>query len=288
MVSNEQANNVNPLLSLMRQPKIYIKLPSNGKYWPAGTINIPTNGEFPVYSMTARDELLLKTPDALMNGQGVVDVIQSCVPNIVDAWHMPNIDTDAILIAIRLATYGEKMDTSFTIGEEEMSYSVDLRLLLDSLYTETTWDEKIDVGDSLAIFVKPINYLMSSKTSVQNFETQKLISLVNDSSLSEEEKINTFKESFKKLTDISVGIINNSVYRIESAAGTTDRPEHISEFLNNCDKHIFDSIKERLDSLQKRNSLKPMKVLSTPEMIAAGAQPEMEIPLVFDPASFFG
>lgn len=73
---------VNPLLGYMRQPKIYIRLPSNGLFWEEGSIDIPENNEFPVYSMTAKDELTFKTPDALMNGQAIVDVIQSCMPNI--------------------------------------------------------------------------------------------------------------------------------------------------------------------------------------------------------------
>ena len=288
MIPSPQQQNVNPLASLMRQPKIYIKLPSNGKYWPQGAINITDTGEYPVYSMTAKDELLLKTPDALMNGQAVVDVIQSCMPNIINAWDMPNIDTDAILIAIRLATYGENMDTTFKIGEEEMIYSVDLRTILDSLYENASWDERIDVDLDMAIYVRPVNYRVASKTSVQNFETQKIISLVNDSTLSEEEKIQQFKDSFKKLTDITVGIVINSVYKIESKVGSTDNPEFLQEFMNNCDKKVFDAIKERLDLLQKKNSLKPARVKSTPEMIAAGAAEEIEIPITFDPSSFFG
>jgi|694.fasta_scaffold138417_3 hypothetical protein len=288
MIPSPQQQNVNPLASLMRQPKIYIKLPSNGKYWPQGTINITDTGEYPVYSMTAKDELLLKTPDALMNGQAVVDVIQSCMPNIINAWDMPNIDTDAILIAIRLATYGENMDTTFKIGEEEMIYSVDLRTILDSLYENASWDEKIDLDLDMAIYVRPVNYRVASKTSIRSFETQKIISLVNDSTLSEEEKIQQFKDSFKKLTDITVGIVINSVYKIESKVGSTDNPEFLQEFMNNCDKKVFDAIKERLDLLQKKNSLKPARVKSTPEMIAAGAAEEIEIPITFDPSSFFG
>ena len=272
----------------MRQPKIYVKLPSNGKYWPEGSLNITQNSEYPIYSMTAKDELILKTPDALMNGQAVVDVIQSCMPNVINAWEMPNIDTDAILIAIRLATYGDSMDTTFKVGEEEMTYSIDLRMVLDSLYENISWDEKIDVDLDMAIYVKPVNYRVASKTSIQNFETQKLISLVNDSTLSEDEKIERFKESFKRLTDITVGIVVNSVYKIESAAGSTDNPEFIKEFMDNCDKRIFDLIKAKLDTLQKQNSLKPTRIKSTPEMIAAGAAEEIEVPIVFDPASFFG
>ena len=93
----------------MRQPKIYIKLPSNGEFWPQGSIQPTETGEYPVYSMTAQDELRLKIPDALMNGQAMVDVIENCIPNIKNAWVMHNIDMDIILIAIRIATYGEKM-----------------------------------------------------------------------------------------------------------------------------------------------------------------------------------
>jgi hypothetical protein len=201
---------------------------------------------------------------------------------------MPNIDTDAILIAIRLATYGENMDTTFKIGEEEMIYSVDLRTILDSLYENASWDEKIDLDLDMAIYVRPVNYRVASKTSIRSFETQKIISLVNDSTLSEEEKIQQFKDSFKKLTDITVGIVINSVYKIESKVGSTDNPEFLQEFMNNCDKKVFDAIKERLDLLQKKNSLKPARVKSTPEMIAAGAAEEIEIPITFDPSSFFG
>ena len=79
----------NPLQNFMRQPKLYITLPSNGMYWPKGSLEVTETGEFPVYSMTAKDELTLKVPDALLNGQGIVDVIQHCIPNIRNAWAIP-------------------------------------------------------------------------------------------------------------------------------------------------------------------------------------------------------
>lgn len=278
---------VNPLASLMRQPKISIKLPSKGKFWAAGSLDMSPNSEYAVYSMTARDELLLKTPDALMNGQAVVDVIQNCIPAIKNAWEIPSIDLDVVLIAIRLATYGEMMETSITIGEEEMNYNVDLRQLLDTLYETITWEERINVGTELALYIRPVNYHTISKTSIENFETQKLMNLVNNSELSEEQKVDTFRDSFKKLTDITVGIINNSVYRIESSAGTTEIPEDISEFMENCDKNVYDAVKNRLDSLRKTNSLKPIKVRATQEMINNGSEEELEVPLTFDPANFF-
>ena len=79
----------NPLAKHFRQPQLYIQLPSKGKYYPPGTLEMPVTKELPVYPMTAKDELSFMTPDALLNGQGTVDVIQSCIPNIKDAWAMP-------------------------------------------------------------------------------------------------------------------------------------------------------------------------------------------------------
>ena len=285
MDSNEHRPRVNPLTSLMRQPKIYIKLPSEGRFWKEGSLDISPNGEYAVYSMTARDELLLKTPDALMNGQAVVDVVQNCVPAIRDAWEMPSIDVDVILIALRLATYGDQM--TMTAGPDSAEYGIDLRSLLDILYDTVSWDERINVGTDMAIFIKPVNYKVMSKTSVKTFETQKLMSIINDSTLTEEEKINTFRDSFKKLTELTVGIINDSVFRIESASGTTENAQDIQEFMDNCDKSIFDAVKNKLDELREKNTLKAMKVRATDEMIEKGSPEEIEIPLTFDPASFF-
>lgn len=285
MDSNEQRPRVNPLTSLMRQPKIYIKLPSGGRFWKEGSIDISPNEEYAVYSMTARDELLLKTPDALMNGQAVVDVVQNCIPSIRNAWEIPSIDVDVILIALRLATYGDQM--TMTAGPDEAEYSVDLRLLLDTLYNTVKWDERINIGTDMAIFIKPVNYQVISKTSIRTFETQKLMSIVNDSTLTEDEKINTFRDSFKKLTELTVGIINDSVYRIESASGTTEDTQDIQEFMDNCDKSIFDAVKNRLDELRIQNTLKSIKVRATDEMIENGSEEEIEIPLTFDPANFF-
>ena len=106
----QMQNSQNPLQRFMRQPSIYIKLPSNGVFWAQGAVEMPVSGEIPVLPMSTTDEITLNTPDALMNGVGVVDMIHSCCPNIKNAWEIPVTDLDIILIAIRIASYGEKME----------------------------------------------------------------------------------------------------------------------------------------------------------------------------------
>jgi len=282
-------NRPNPLASFMRQPKIYIKLPSNGEYWTPGSINISSTGEYPVYSMTARDELMLKVPDALMNGQAVVDVIQNCIPNIKDAWSTPNIDIDLILIAIRLATYGEMMVTPLKLTEDlEFDYQIDLRTVMDTLLNQISWDPIVPINDDITVYVKPLTYQNVSSVALQTFETQKIMDIVNNKDISDEEKVKIFGESFKKLTESTVASIGDSISKIDSSQGSTDDPAHINEFIANIDKSVFKQIQTHLEQLQAQNSLKPIQITVTDDLRAKGFTGDtIEIPLTFNPSTFF-
>ena len=289
MVANVPTIQANPLMSFMRQPKIYIKLPRGGEFWPQGTLDITETGEYPVYSMTAKDELMLKIPDAVMNGQAIVDVIQHCMPNIKNAWVIPSIDLDVILISIRLATYGEKMTTPIEIlDDDDLEYTVDLRIVMDTLMTDIVWDPVVSINSDLTVFVKPMTYKQISESSVSTFETQKMLQLANNEALSEEDKLKAFKESFNKLTEITIGIVEKSIFRIDSTAGSTDNPKHIREFIENADKDMFNAIQNHLDKLKDINSIKPIRIPVTDDMRLKGiTQDYIDIPLVFDPATFF-
>jgi hypothetical protein len=284
----QQSTAVNPLIGMMRQPKIYIRLPSGGNFWPEGSLVMPESGEFPVYSMTAKDELALKIPDALMNGQAVVDVIQNCMPNIKNAWQCPNLDLDVILIAIRIATYGEYMTVPINLAEFNSEYQVDLRRLVDQLQNQITWTSEVPINEDLTVYVRPISYKTMTSSALQTFETQKIIQLVNDDSVTEENKIAAFKESFAKLNQLTIGIINDSVYHIESSQGSTSDPKFINEFLTNTDKEIFDKIKTHIETLRENNTAKPMVIDTTDEMRAAGVvEDQITVPIQFDPSNFF-
>lgn len=279
----------NPLIGFMRQPKIYIRLPSGGNYWPAGSLILSETGEYPVYSMTAKDELMLKVPDALLNGQAVVDVIQHCVPNIKNAWAIPSIDMDIILIAIRIATYGEQMTTPLTFGDDvELEYQVDLRTVMDQLMSQIHWDPVVSINSDLTVFVKPIDYKQMTKSAIQTFETQKLLQIANDESISEDDKVKVFKDSFNKLTEVTVGTISASIYKIDSSQGSTDNPKFIKDFIDNADKDIFNRVQEHLEHLKEINSIKPIIVHVTEEMKLQGITGDtVEVPLVFDASTFF-
>jgi hypothetical protein len=282
---------VNPLLSVLRQPKIYIRLPSGGKYWAEGSLNTSVNGEYPVFSMTARDELLLKTPDALLNGQGIVEVIQNCVPNILNAWECPQIDVDTILIAIRLATYGETMTVTVkhpSLKDNEFDYEVNIREILEQRQIVTGWEDRLEVRPDLVVYLKPLTYRTQTSAQIGEFETQRIIQIVNNTETSEEEKVKAFQQAFMGLTTKTISIIGKAVYKVETTAGVVEDPDFIEEFVTQCDADVFEKIKTRLGILTDTTKLAPMRIQCTPEMIEAGAPETIEIPFTFDQANFFG
>ena len=279
----------NPLAKYFRQPKIYIRLPSKGNYYPTGSIDIPESGEFPVFPMTAKDELIFKTPDALINGQSVVEVIKSCIPNILDPWKMPSIDSDAVLIAIRLATYGEKMEisTRIPVTGETREFVLDIRELLDKL-AEFEYEPLVQINPEITVELRPATYKEFTNSSLKTFEEQRILKIVDDDTISEENKLQAFTNSFRKLTDLTIAMVTDSIVSIDSPMGKVTDKKFITEFFNNADKSTFELILKHLEKMKSNSSVKPLKVISTAEDIAAGVPEEFEVPITFDQSNFFG
>jgi len=287
MTSQAKVNS-NPLSGFMRQPKIYIKLPSGGEYWSKGSLEISETGEYPVYSMTAKDEMMLKIPDALISGQAIVDVVQHCMPNIKNAWSIPNLDLDVILIALRVATYGEKMNVPLNISDVDLEYEVDLRYVMNSLMEQISWTDAVQISSELVVYVKPISYKVLSASAVKTFETQRIIQIASDTEMSAEDKQSAFTSAVDNLNELTIGLITNSIYKIDSSNGTTEEIRYIKEFMDNADKDVFDKIKNHIEALRVQNSIKPIVINPSAEMIEQGVpDAPIEIPLVFDPSTFF-
>lgn len=277
----------NPLKKYFRQPKLYITLPSQGQYYPLNAIEMTKTGELPVYAMTAKDELSMKTPDALLNGQATVDLIQSCIPNIKDAWKMPSIDLDLALIAIRIATYGENLDITTKIPNigVEKEYTVDLRKILQQL-SAATYENFIEIN-GMQVYLRPLTYKEFTEASLKTFEEQRIFRLVNDQNIPDHEKLAKFSESFSKLTRMTVGMITNSIAKIVADDVEVTDQRFIKDFIDNADKEFYNQITDHLEIQKSKFQIKPLKVISEPEEVEAGAPAEFEVPITFDQSNFF-
>jgi hypothetical protein len=250
----------NPLANYFRQPKLYMKLPSHGNYYPGDALDRSEIDEYAVYAMTAKDELMFKTPDALMNGQATVEVIKSCVPSIKNPWQMPSIDLDAVLVAIRIATYGDSMDITANCPScnHFNEYALNLVNYLDHL-TTFQYQSSITI-DPLTINIRPYSYKELNRTSLKTLEQQKIFSIVNDETMPDEEKIEKFSESFVKLTHLTVEVIAGCIESIETPEGTVTDQNLILEFIQNSSSEIFNKLSEHISDMKEQMTLKAQDV----------------------------
>lgn len=273
----------NPLSKYFRQPAIYLKLPSNGQFWKEGSVNLPVTGEIPVYPMTARDEVTLRTPDALMNGSGVVDVIHSCCPNITDAWSMPSVDVDAVLIGIRIASYGAEMpvDTNCPNCGTENTHDIDLSASLSGI-TCPDYTKKISLPDGLQVKCAPQAYFSVNRKNTISFEEQRLMQALEKTDENSELRMTEIANSMSRLIQISIDTVTDSTEYIEMPDGSqvTNR-EFIKEFYTNANGNIVRTVQEQLAEINSQGAVKEQTAA------CSNCKTEYKIPILFDYANFF-
>ena len=282
----KMTENTNPLQKYFRQPSVYIKLPS-GLYYPTEVVEKSQTGELAVMPMTAMDEIKFKTPDALMNGQGVVEVVQSCIPQIKDAWQLTSYDIDTVFLAIRIATYGETMDVNFTIPNttENGQHTVNLPAMLESIQAQTI-EHSFKLKD-LTFHIRPLTYKDMNLVSLETFQQQRIYASLRDSRIDDEQKVKTFDESFKKMTDLTNEILLKNIKHIETENTSVTDPAQIADFLKNVDAKLMSEIQQKLQAFRMQGSVPPVKLQATEEQIKKGAPTTYEVPVTFDTANFF-
>jgi hypothetical protein len=249
----------NPLKQYFRRPAIYLKLPSGGKNYPEGVIIMTETGELPVYPMTAIDEITSKTPDALFNGSAIVDIIHSCIPNIKDPWRLTSVDLDAVLIAIRSAANGSEleMETICPSCNEDAKYGLNLVGLLSTIKSGD-YETELAVNDLLIKF-RPLTFKEMNDVSVSQFDMQRQFIQLNQLE-DMDEKNKRSKEVLKSITDTTMQALSKCIVHIKTPTVFVDENEFIFDFIQNCDKTMYEQIRDHNASLKQQSESKPLKV----------------------------
>jgi len=105
---------LNPLLSRVEIPGSTFQLPSRGIFYNNGELREDVrDGEVHVHPMSAYDEILMKTPDALFSGEAVHKVFLRCIPQIQKPTELLSKDVDFLLVCLRQVTYGDEMEVRY-------------------------------------------------------------------------------------------------------------------------------------------------------------------------------
>lgn len=271
----------NPLQQYFRQPSIYIKLPSQGQFYPEGTLDMPPNGEIPVYPMTAIDEIAYRTPDALFNGSAVISVMQSCVPNIKNPWAIPAIDVDTILISIRIASYGHEMEVGTRCPScgEDAEHGLDLRLVLDRMQAPD-YQKVLKYGD-MEFYFRPMTYKDLNENNQMQFEEQRVLQTLNSSESSESDKLTAMSHALKKITEITVKAMGLSISAIKTPTALVTERAFIDDLLKNCDRKLFAMIRDHVIELKTLSEIQPLA------MKCGSCGHEYQQAITLDMSSFF-
>lgn len=270
----------NPLKHYFRRPAIYIKLPSGGVNYDRAVVEPTQTGELPVYPMSAIDEITARTPDALFNGQAVVDIIKSCIPAIKDPWQILSNDLDAILIAIRIASSGESMDILCNCQKcnAENKFGINMIQMLASRQN-VTFDKSIKVRD-IEVKFKALTFSEINKTNIAQYDVQRMIAemeILEDA----EEKARLSKIAVDTIGNLTAEILSATIEHVATPDVTVTDKVHIKEFLDNCDRQTSNQIKEFSAKIREDNALPPLNV----KCIECGH--EFTTPLVLNYADFF-
>lgn len=269
----------NPLQTYFRQPKLFVSLPSKGLYYKPGTLT----GDYtsvPIFSMTGMDEIIMKTPDALFNGESTIRLIQSCCPYITNAKEVPSLDIDVLLIAIRMATYGENMSIKHVCKKckAENEFDIALPEIIDH-YSEKTFDNQLIAGD-LVINLKPLSYSEMTKFNLENFKLQQMLKQL-EGIVDENNKQQKFDEIYSMLANIQVDLFVDSIESIRTPTETVTNKQFILEWLTNSAKESYSLIKEKL-SVNKDSWALPKYPIKCSE---CGTEDKIEISM--DQSNFF-
>mgnify|MGYP001228895170 FL=1 len=285
-------NNQNPLTGYFRQTAIYVTLPSKGRWYAPGNLTLNDRGEVGIMPMTAKDELIMKTPDALMNGQATVDVIKSCIPAIKDPWGMPSVDVDTVMLGIRLASYGDTMDITTSVPNTKLvnTVQVDLSNMLGRIGT-AEWKETFVTKSGLVIHTRPMTYRSVNKVKSKTYEEQRLLRTVSDSQLSEAEKLAQFGKIFATISELTVDSIAEMVTKIEvpkdgKTEEVVDRT-YINEFIFNMDLATGTEIKKHFESMQGVGEAPPVTITTTDEQRKEGGPETYNSKIAFNNSDFF-
>jgi hypothetical protein len=277
----------NPLAQYYRKPGTYIELPSGGRYYKV-TPKMSDTGELAVYPMTAKDELALKNPDALLNGEALKQVIASVCPDIQDVSEIPAPDIDAILVAMRMTSYGDDMELDVTHGcEASNGKSQRVTVGLGSvLSTSRAIPETLGIvtlSNGVVVQLKPYTLEAQSKLLRVQFNTMRSLQAAEANENSTvEHKADIANRGYDQLVALSQDILAASITLVRLPDGVeVTNYNHIHDWVKNLDRASNERLDEEIKAFGKYG------ITRTLEVTCDHCNNKFTTDMLFDPTSFF-
>ena len=278
----------NPLQQFYRQEKVFVTLPSGGKFYDEGVVDLNEDGEVGVRPMTAADEVLFKNPDALLSGKAIKDVIKSCVPAVKNVNELLTNDIDTLVVAIRHASYGDELD--ITADCPECSTKNTYQLSTDNTLASADKLEEsypVNISNGLTAFIRPYNFENSLVAIKKAFEQNNAMKQIENPGFTEEQKLKLLGDSLDSLSTLNFKLIARCIMRVYKEGSNDEETidvtnsSHIEEFTKNIGRDDIQKIQSKLEDINKVGIKKEFNAT------CEKCEHTWEVPIDFNPATFF-
>jgi hypothetical protein len=278
----------NPLQQFFRQPALYLNLPTQGRWYNSEVVETTDDKQIAVYPLNALNDIMLNTPDAMLNGQALEKVVTDCAPSIKNVKRFMLPDLEALFVAIKSASNGGKMDYDRICPacKAENTFEMNCQALLDTMTYIDESELTIRFGDDLVVYVTPYDFEMRQIFLRREFEEEKAFRAINaqGENIDDIDKASLLAESVERLSRLTFSLVSRSIEKIvliKSNTTVTDR-DHINEWLMGISKSQADMVIEAVDKINKIGVPKQLTI----QCNSCGHV--WEDVLAFDPSSFFG
>jgi len=186
--------------NLIRNIELTTKIPCSRQWYENNEIEFDVNNEVSIYPMSHSDEILIHNIDALFSNTAITKIISSCVPNVKKVEDILFPDVDVLLLAIRIASFGDifkgydvcpkclerynnekddekrkKLIEDKIVNIEPQEFGFDARRCLE---TFTPLEDNYSLSfknDTIFVNLRPIKLKESSKFDIIDFETKNAI-----------------------------------------------------------------------------------------------------------------
>ena len=129
---------MNPLITKLRNkiPGKTFQLPSKGLFYTDEFAEHIQNGEVHFRPMSSFDEITMRNGDLIFDGSAISQVFDNCVDGIIHPENLLKNDVDAMMVFLRIVTYGNIFNFSAKHNCENSKphdYSLDLNTIISNM-----------------------------------------------------------------------------------------------------------------------------------------------------------
>lgn len=270
------------LQDFYRHKEIYIKLPTEGKWYTSQT-NLNDQNEIGIKPMSFKDEMLLNIPDSVYNGESLFEILKSILPDMENPYEILMPDVDVVLLASRINSNEGELSAEATCthcGTQEQ-YNIKIVNVLNQIKVINPIELELDNG--LIISFKPNSLRSVTTNQIKITEMTSILSTFNKDD-DKETQHKLFSESLEKTAAANLVLIADTIEYVLLPSGDkiTDL-QAILDWISNSDSNTVKKLQNMSNQINQNGLNKNFKFECSNEQCGK----EFTSPVEFNPTFFF-